>query len=132
MSGRRRKGNKLLGRILMISVIVHVIAIPILAQFGAFDKIRRQFMTNTVTILPPPPPETEKPVEKKAEQKKQVAKAKGSSQTNKAQARSNAPHPPVVASAATTTGPGDGGPTIDPYGTGKAGVVPKDDGKTGT
>ncbi len=129
MSRRRRKGNKLLGRILLISVIVHVIAIPILAKFGAFEKIKREFMTNTVTVIPPPPPDQEKPVEKKAEQKKQVAKAKGPSHENHAQAHSNAPHPPVVASNAPTNGGGDdNGPTIDPNGTGKAGIVPKDTG----
>jgi len=125
MSRRRRKGNKLLGRILLISLAVHVIAVPILAKFGAFDKIRREFATNTVTVLPPPPPEPDKPIEKKAEQKKQLARAKGSSHASHAQARSNAPHPPVVASNAAPSGQGDTGATINPNGTGTAGVVPK-------
>src|SRR5438270_221700 len=131
MSRRRRKGNNLLTRILLISVVVHVIAIPILAKFGAFEKIRRQFMTNTVTVLPPPPPEKEKPIERKEAQKKQVAKAKGPNSANKAMARSNAPHPPVVASTAAPSGTGDAGPSIDPNGTGKAGVVPKPDSNPG-
>ncbi|HTQ11812.1 MAG TPA: TonB family protein [Fimbriimonadaceae bacterium] len=131
MSRRRRKGNKLLARILLISVAVHVIAVPILAKYGAFDKIRREFVTNTVTVIPPPPPDTEKPVEKKVEQKKQLARARGSSHASRAQARSNAPHPPVVASNAAPTGQGDNGPTINPNGTGTPGVVPKGTGPTG-
>jgi protein TonB len=131
---RRRKKNPLLTRILVISIVVHVIAIPILAKLGTFEKIRRQFATNTVTVLPPPPEEKVKEVAKKAETKKQVAKAKGPSQLNKAaQAHSNAPHPPVVASNAPA-GPGsDSGPTIDREGTGAVGVPPKPGGPgTGT
>lgn len=126
---RRRKGNKLLSKIMLISLVVHIIAIPVLARFGTFEKIRKQFVTNEVTILPPPLPELEKPVEQKAAKKPQVAKSKGPS-PSKAQSRSDAPHPPVLASNAPPSGTGDSGPVVDPNGTGAAGVVPKDGGNT--
>ncbi len=110
-----------------MSLVVHIIAIPVLARLGTFEKIRKQFVTNEVTILPPPPPEAEKPAERKAEKKPQVAKSKGPSPA-KAQSRSDAPHPPVLASNAPASGAGDSGPVVDPNGTGAAGVVPKDGG----
>jgi len=38
---RRKQGNPLLLRIFGIAVLIHVIAIPILAKFGAFKKVQK-------------------------------------------------------------------------------------------
>ncbi len=135
MSRRRRKGNSLLGRILLISVIVHVIAIPILAHFGAFEKIRRQIMGPTVIIVPPAPEEKNKQVTKKEQPKHQAARVKGRSQTAKStRARANSPHPPVIAANSPSTGgpAGGDGPVIDTGGSGKVGIPPSTNGGTGT
>ena len=123
---RRRRSNPLLGRILLISVVVHVIALPVLAKFGAFEKIRQRFATNTVVVIPPAVPDKEKPVEKKEPKKQTPKAAKGAAQAAKSsrQAKNSAPAPPVVA-ATNTGGPGDAGPTVNPAdGTGKVGSPP--------
>lgn len=125
---RRRKGNPLLGRIFTISVVVHAIAIPILARFGAFEKIRRELTTSVVTIAPPPPAEKEKTIAKKEEKKATPKAAKGKSSAAKAAsaAKANLSQPKVVSANGGATGDG-GGPTVDPNaGGGAAGVVPKD------
>lgn len=131
---RRRKGNPLLGRIFTISVVVHAIAIPILARFGAFEKIRRELTTSVVTVVPPPPAEKEKPIAKKEERKATPKAAKGKSSAAKASsaAKSNLPQPKVV--SANSGGSTDsGGPTVDPNaGGGTAGVVPKEPVKPST
>ena len=63
---RRRKGNKLLGRILLISVAAHVVIVPVLARFGVFEKLQRDFAAANVTVVPTPPEEKDKATAKKA------------------------------------------------------------------
>jgi protein TonB len=124
MSRRRRQNNRLLGRILLISVLVHLIVVPILARFGVFEKVSRRFMVATVNVAPPPPALRDKLADKMTDQRKSVAKAKGQSRSKSAQARSEAPHPPVIASAGGSGDGLDAGPVINPNGTGRAGEVP--------
>lgn len=132
MSRRRRKGNPLLGRILLISVLAHIIVLPILARFGAFDRIKREFVTANVTVAPPPA-EHEKPPERKAAAKKAAPKARAVSNSGKAaRTRGSAPHPNVVASAAAPgEGAEDGSTFVDPAGTGKVGTPPTECGTKG-
>lgn len=135
---RRRKKNPLLGRILLISVIVHVIALPILAHFGAFKKIQQSLMQTQMVVLPPPEQEKAKDEVKKPKQVAQKTKAPAKTASNSSQ-KNNAPksnlnQPKVVASNSVAGSDGGGGePTVDPNGSGKAGQLPtvKNDGGEG-
>lgn len=116
----RRRKNPLLGRILLVSVAVHVVALPVLAYFGAFKKIQASVMHPAVEVVPAPalpekePPPEEKPA-KEPEEKRTPAGGDDKPQSNLNQ-------PKVAAGAG---GPGDGsGPTVNPQGTGAAGQVP--------
>lgn len=123
---RRRKGNKLLGRILMISVGAHIIVVPILARFGAFEKIHRQMSGPTVTVVPAPPAEKIKDIAKKVEAKKSTAVTKKSGASTNHEAKSNLNQPHVVTSNVADNGSQGDQPGVDPNGSGKAGVVPTD------
>ena len=121
----RRRKNPLLGRILIISVVVHVIAIPILAYFGAFKKIEQSFHRQEVTIVPLPP-EKDKPVAPRAEPKKAAAPEKKAPGQQASKSVKSDPNQPKVAASTAPPGAGDaGGPTVNPQGNGKAGEVPK-------
>lgn len=124
---RRRSSNKLLGRILGISVAVHVVALPVLAHFGAFEKIRQRFFTGEITI-PPPAPETAKPPARQAEKKRASSAAKSKDSAPKAARQQSNLTQPRVVSSSPGTGAGDAGPTVDPNGRGRPGVVPTPDG----
>lgn len=118
----RRKKNPLLGRILVVSVAVHVVALPVLAYFGAFKKVQASIMGPVVEVVPPPaPPEKEPPP---PEEKKEDEKKPDAPKENQGEKEAKAPlNQPRVAAAS-----GDGGPsstpTVNPEGTGKAGEVP--------
>src|SRR5579862_7556296 len=123
---RRRKGNnKLLMRIIMISVLVHVLALPILAHYGAFKKIQERYMETRLVQLPPPERERARPEERKVEHPHQTAHA--GRRTASAGARQHTFHsnnlsqPKVVAAAGTGDGNGEG--DVD-QGSGKAGQLP--------
>ncbi len=117
---RRRRGNKLLTRILVVSVGAHVLALPILARLGVFEKVRRQFVTATVVV--PPPAEKAKEIAK-APEKKQVNAKKANDHVARS-AKSNLSQPKVIASKAPQSSEADSSPAVDPNGAGKAGVVP--------
>ncbi len=122
---RRHQKNPLLGRIILFSIGFHILALPILAHFGALKKIQSHFTDMRMVVLAPPPPQLKQEAEKaKVEPKKapvaaQKGKASGAHQAS--HAGGNHPH---VAVAAGGSGD-DGGPAID-EGTGKVGVVPTD------
>src|SRR5436309_3112713 len=105
---RRRQRNPLLARIIFISIIVHVIALPILAHFGAFKKLQQQLMVSNVIVVPPPPPEEKKPEAKKAktEHKQAAAGKKSISSASHAhpQPHQNLNMPKVLASATPSAG----------------------------
>ncbi len=131
---RRRQRNPLLMRIVGVSILAHIIALPILAHFGAFKKIQREFIETRLVTLPPPPQEKEKPEVKKqrAVQKPPPTAKKSASTTSHARQaaqKSNLNQPKVVASAGSGNG-AEGEPTVDANGMGKAGVVPTE--KTNT
>ena len=121
MGRRRKSGNKLLGRILLVSVAAHVVIVPILAKMGTFDRIKRQFAGPTVTVLPPA--EKVKEVAPKAQPKKASAVTKRTGSAVSHAAKSSLSQPHVIASTAPQGGT-DSGPEVDPNGSGKAGVVP--------
>lgn len=130
MARRRRKGNPLLTKIIVISLAAHAVALPILAHFGAFEKIRREFGTSKVVMVTVPPVEHEKTPPKAAKKapKTPSAKKSGSSAPKAAsQAHSNLPQPKIVASNAA--GDGSGAGAVDAEGSGKAGVLPTDPNK---
>ncbi len=123
---RRRQKNPLLGRIIGISVLVHIILLPILAYFGAFKKIQEHFVQTQMVVLPPPEVAKEKPVEKKQDKAKKTAVAKAKSSASHAQAHashSNVPQPHIAVAAGNKGG--DSSPAVE-EGNGKAGVVPVD------
>jgi protein TonB len=125
MPRRRRRGNPLLARIIIISVVVHIIALPILAHFGAFKKIQQQFMHNEVVIMPPPPREKQPEIKKQAKQAQKTApRGKNTAAKRSAVAKSNLNQPKVVAARTAPGVGGDSGPTVDPNGSGKAGALP--------
>ena len=123
---RRRQKNPLLMRIILISIGVHIVALPILAHFGAFKKIQEHFVQATMVVVPPPPdvPKQEVAKQKAVEKRVTPAASKGKASAKQAN-RGGGSHPHV----ATASGPGgdDTGAAIDP-GSGKVGEVPKDTG----
>jgi len=128
---RRRQQNPLLKRILLVSVVAHVIAIPVLAKFGVFEKVKQQRVSRGVNVEALPP-EKEKPVAPKAEQKKAASTAKKlGGQANKG-AKSNLNQPKVVASSAPAGAGGEGDPTVSTEGSGKVGSVPTENSKPET
>ncbi len=125
---RRRQKNPLLMRIVMISILVHIIVLPVLAHYGAFKKIQRQFVEVTAVRLPPPPlpPEKKEQVAKKQPKPKPThiaQKAKRGSTTTAHQhqapirAAANLPH------IATAAGGSGGGGFEAQQGTGKMGQI---------
>ncbi|HZP81228.1 MAG TPA: TonB family protein [Chthonomonadaceae bacterium] len=127
---RRKQKNPLLMRIVGVSILVHIVALPVLAHFGAFQKIERHFVEARMVVLPPPQAEKEKPEVKKerkvARKAAPTVKKSASSTPHARQAaqKSNLNQPKVVASAGDG-GAGDSGePTVDANGTGKAGQLP--------
>lgn len=124
---RRKKGNPLLAKIVVVTLAVHAVALPILAHFGAFKKIQRELGTSRVVMVTVPPLEKEKPkaAEKTEKKPKTAEKKPGGSPKATAAQRSNVPQPKVVAPAATPgEGGSGGGPTVDANGSGKAGALP--------
>lgn len=130
MNRRRKKGNPLLIRILIISVLAHIIILPILAKLGAFKGVQRELI-RVITITLPPPSEQKQP---------QIAKKKVPKQKPKKVAHKTAHHAPSSHRVAAHHGPsnlpkvvastgaggnGGNGATIDNTGTGTAGQVPK-------
>ena len=123
---RRRKSNSLLMRIIGISVLVHIIVLPIAAYFGAFKNIGKGageshivMLTNSTKDSPDKPKTKGKP--KKASVTKKSANADPQAKTK----GSNLPQPKVVTSGPPSgSGTGDGSPTAQ-SGTGVAGKVPE-------
>lgn len=129
MRRRRKKGVPLLWKIVGVSVLVHIIALPILARFGVFQKVERQFTDVQMVTLPPPETEKPKPAPKEPVKKTpRVAAAKRSTseRPRSASARqNNLSQPKVVVAQGGPGGGGDsGGPTVDPNGSGAAGALP--------
>lgn len=129
---RRRRKNPLLTRILLISVGIHIIALPILAHFGTFREIQRRYFDTQMVVMAP----SKIPVPEEHAKPKVVVKQQGS-RSNKASAgqKHAAPQqrlsnlPSVVASQ----GPGEaGGPTVDQGSGGTAGQVPTAGGNGGS
>ena len=123
---RRRQRNPLLMRIIVISILVHIVALPVLAHFGAFKKIQERYVEITAVKLAPLPEEKKQEEAKKTAKKpQQVAQKTKHGPTNQAHSRqvaratANTPH---IATA--VGGPGGGDGFAAEQGTGKAGVVP--------
>lgn len=127
---RRRKKNPLLTKILVVSLIVHAIGLPIAAHFGAFKRMQQEFGTSRVVMVNVAPAEEKKVAAEKHEKKaakavKEIGKKAGSPRAAST-ARSNVPQPKVVAAGPEGEGgTGEGAPTVDPNGTGKAGELPQ-------
>jgi protein TonB len=127
---RRRQKNPLLGRIIGISILVHIILLPILAHFGAFKKIQEHFVQTQMVVLPPPEVVKEKPIVKK-ETKTARAKvpAANKGKTSPAHSQVHASHSnlpqPHIAVAQGGGGGADGAGAAE-EGSGKAGEVPVD------
>lgn len=131
---RRKKGNPLLVRILVISVAAHAIILPVAAHFGAFEKFKKQFGDSRVVMVSLPPSDVEKPKEApKAEKKTKTAEKKAGASAPKAAAASKPglPQPKVVASSGPADG-GGSGPSVDANAAGKAGVLPGGESGGGT
>ncbi len=123
---RRKQRNPLLMRILVVSVVAHLIALPILAKFGAFKKIQKQFVeVSMVKMAPPPPDKPEVKKEAKVKPPKPTQTAKKAANTSAHQQRSamrtNLNQPKVAVAAGA--GAGDTGGSVE-QGSGKAGEIP--------
>ncbi len=127
---RRKQRNPLLKWIIVITILLHIILLPILAKFGAFKRAREMYTVGEVKMvtlppLPPPvkPPEAKK--EAKAKPPKPNPAAKQAKATTPHQSRSAArtalsqPHVAVASGAGGDTGGG-----VADVGTGKAGELP--------
>jgi protein TonB len=126
---RRRQKNPLLGRIIGISILVHIIMLPILAHFGAFKKIQEHFVQAQMVVLPPPEVAREKPVVKptKTAKAKVPTPLKGKTSPNHSQARashSNLPQPHIAVAQGGKGGADGAGSAAE--GSGKVGEVPID------
>jgi protein TonB len=125
MRRRRHQKNPLLMRIIVISIVVHLFALPILAKLGAFKKIQQHFLEAQLVKLPPPEREKEKPaVKQKHAPPKPAQTAKKSTTTashRQGKVRTNV-NQPRVAIANVPGGDGTGG-TVE-QGSGKQGVLP--------
>jgi protein TonB len=122
---RRRQKNPLLMRIIVVSVAVHIVALPILAHFGAFKKIQEHFVEAKIVVLPPP----DRP-KLQQEKIKQVKKPPVVAHTAHAgsHAHGSKPNPNQVHIAiAKGGGAEDGGPGAQ-QGEAQAGVIPTDTG----
>lgn len=128
MRRRKQKGVPLLWKIVGISILVHIIALPILARYGVFEKVEQHFQDVQMVTLPPPETEKPKPTPKEPVKKTpKVAAAKRSNTTHPRSAsahQSNLSQPKVVAAQGGAAGGDNGGPTVDPNGTGAAGALP--------
>jgi protein TonB len=128
---RRKQKNPLLMRIFVISIVAHIILLPILAHYGAFKRIQQHFVEVQAVRLPAPPaPEKAKQEAKKqpkAPEKVPQKAKRGPTTTHARQAaqKSNFTQPKVVASAGGGGGGGEGGPTVNnDAASGKAGQLP--------
>ena len=108
---RRRQKNPLLMRIIIASVVVHIIALPILAHFGALKKIQSHFVETKMVVLAPPPPVKQDPP--KTVQRKAVS-APVKSRRGSGASRGSANHLHVaVQRSNNVSGSGDGGSSIE-------------------
>ena len=128
MPRRRQKGVPLLWKIVGVSVAAHAVALPILARFGVFEKVERHFQDVQMVTLPPPETEKPKPPPKEPVKKTpKIAAAKRSSTSHPRSAsaqKSNLSQPKVVVAQGGAGGGDNGGPTVDPNGSGAAGALP--------
>ena len=100
-------------RIIVITVIIHVIALPIAAHFGAFDKIKQQFSPAKVTLVNLPKETKEKPVEKEKKAKPKPEKTASKAVAKKGGVVKPDPSRQKVVAVNTPDGAGAGdGPSI--------------------
>lgn len=122
---RRKRGNPLLTKILVGTVIAHVIALPILAHFGAFKNIKRGVADTKVVMFATRAVDAPDKVKEKAKPKKAEPTRKASSgKLSTKSSASSLPQPKLVTSGPSEGGGGQG-PTVE-SGSGRAGVVPID------
>lgn len=121
---KRRKGNPLLTRILLISVLVHAIALPIAAHYGAFKNIGKGVRDSHIVMLTNSRKDNDEHAKEKAKEKvkKIEHKTSDAKATDKAKGN-NLPQPKVVTSG-PAAGDGDSGGVKAESGTGTAGKVP--------
>ncbi|HLH78779.1 MAG TPA: energy transducer TonB [Chthonomonas sp.] len=128
---RRRRGNSLLTKTLIISILINVVLLPILAKFGAFKKVEGELIHVTMVQLPPPVQERQQPKAEKKQPKKLPPKHLENKKTHTNAHPQQPVHthpsnlPKVIAASSTGSGSGNGGATVDNTGTGVAGQVPK-------
>jgi protein TonB len=122
---RRRNKNPLLMRIIVVTVGIHMIALPIAAHFGAFDKLKQRFGEARVVLVPLPKQEKEKQQAKEHKTKPKTAKSQGKAVVKRGgPAKANPNRQKVVAvNTPGDTGAGDG-PTIEQGTNTNVGVVP--------
>lgn len=129
---RRRKKNPLLARIVGITVLLHVIALPIAAHFGAFDKLKQRFGESRVTLVPLPKQEKEKEQAKEKKAKPKVAKSQGKAVVKRGgPAKANPNRQKVVAVNNPKDNSTNDGPTIEQGTYTKVGEIPAPKGDAG-
>lgn len=130
---RRRQKNPLLKRIILISVGVHILVLPVLAHFNAFQKIQKGLVQVQMVVLPPPDH-----VQAKAEEKLKQAPQKRTQSARSANRGShahqgpiriakNSPH--IAVASGSGSEEGDEGTAVQ--GNGGQGVVPPNTGEKG-
>ncbi len=118
---RRRQKNNLLGKIVGISILVHIVLLPILAHFGAFKKIQQHFMETKMVVLPPPPSPPDRAAHQAQHVEHHAAVARGHAAHAAAgghHSNLNTPHVAVAEGSA-----GDSGSAIE-QGSGAQGALP--------
>lgn len=123
---RRRQKNPLLKRIVLISIGVHILLLPVLAHFNAFQKIQKGLVQVQMVVLPAPEREVSKPEEK---QKKTTPRPTQSARKSSASSHAHqgpiriAKNSPHIAVASGNGAEGDETDTAV-QGTGTQGVLP--------
>ncbi|MDR3691465.1 MAG: energy transducer TonB [Fimbriimonas sp.] len=129
---RRRKKNPLLMRIIGVTVLLHVIALPIAAHFGAFDKLKQRFGEARVTLISLPKQEKEKEQTKEHKSKPKTAKSQGKAIVKRGgPAKVNPNRQKVVAVNSPNDNGSEDGPTIEQGTNTKVGEVPVPKAETG-
>jgi protein TonB len=121
---RRKQKNPLILRITIIAVLIHIVLLPVLAHFGAFQKLERHFVETRMVVLPPIHREKEKPEVKETHARHSGRRtASSNSHLRQAGHARNFNAPKVVVAGGGAEGEGGDGDTVE-QGTLNAGQLP--------
>jgi protein TonB len=114
MSRRRRKGNPLLMRCILISIGANLIILPILGYFGAFKNIAVLIHKPVDIVMLPPPKIQDKEEMKKQAPKKVAAKGPGAKKSGGPKGKPLSQHVVAPPASAGSSDSGSGPEIVNP------------------